>query len=146
MEVKKFSFSEIDMLTRTMCNRIKQHGGFTHIVGIARGGLVPATIISYELELPLLTCNVSSYNDKEKNELKIQSDLNLTGIPKDSKLLVVDDICDTGETVDWISQKLTLASINYEVGCIFTKKKHVGKIRFFGSVVPDDKWIVFPWE
>ena len=146
MEVKKFSFDEIDMLPRTMSKRVKQHGGFTHIVGIARGGLFPATILSYSLEIPLLTCNVSSYNDKEKNELKIQSDLNLTGIPKDSKLLVVDDICDTGETVDWISQKLTLASINYEVGCIFTKKKHVGKIRFFGSVVPDDKWIVFPWE
>ena len=146
MEVKKFSFDEINMLARTMSKRAKQHGGFTHVVGIARGGLFPATILSYSLEIPLLTCNVSSYNDKEKNELKIQSDLKLTGIPKSSKLLVIDDICDTGETIDWISQKLTLASINFEVGCIFTKKKHIGKIRFFGSVVPDDKWIVFPWE
>ena len=49
MEVKKFSFDEIDMLARTISKRAKQHGGFTHIVGIARGGLVPATIISYEL-------------------------------------------------------------------------------------------------
>ena len=146
MEVKKFSFDEIDMLARTMSKRAKQHGGFTHIVGIARGGLFPATIISYALDVPLLTCNVSSYNGKEKNELKVQSDLKLSEIPKDSKLLVVDDICDTGETINWISNRLTLAGIDYEVACIFTKQKHVGKVRFFGSVVPDDKWIVFPWE
>jgi len=146
MEVKKFSFDEINLLARTISRRAKQHGGFTHVIGIARGGLVPATIISYFLKIPLITCSVSSYNNKEKKKLEIQSDLKLVDIPKNSKLLVVDDICDTGETIKWISNKLGFASLDYEVACIFTKAKHKGKIRFFGTVVPDDKWIVFPWE
>ena len=145
MEVKKFSFSEIDMLTRTMCNRIKQHGGFTHIAGIARGGLVPATIISYELELPLVTIRASSYEGKERKGISGNCK-SLFDLPKNSKLLIVDDICDSGQTIDWIKQKLILGDIKHEVACIFTKKQHTGKIRFYGSVVSNDKWIVFPWE
>jgi len=145
MEVKKFSFDEVDMLARTISKRVKQHGGFTHVVGIARGGLVPATIISYELGIPLTTVHVSSYEGTEKKG--IMGNVNqLFDLPKNSKLLVVDDICDTGETITWIEKQLNLNEMKYEIACIFTKKKHKNKIRFYGTVVPDDKWIVFPWE
>ena len=145
MEVKKFSYDEINILSRLLATRAKEHN-FTHVVGIARGGLFPATIISYALELPLLTCCVSSYNKQERNELEVQSDLNLSKISKDSKLLVVDDICDTGETINWLTNRLTLAAIDFEAACIFTKRKHVNKLKYYGTVVPEDKWIVFTWE
>ena len=70
----------------------------------------------------------------------------LFDLPKNCKLLVVDDICDTGETIEWIEKQLILNELKYEIACIFTKMKHKNKIRFYGTVVPDDKWIVFPWE
>jgi hypoxanthine phosphoribosyltransferase len=145
MEVKKFSFDEVDMLARTMSKRAKQHGGFTHVVGISRGGLVPATIISYELELPLTTIHVSSYEGKERKGI-IGNMNQLFDIPKNSKLLIVDDICDSGETTNWVNKQLETEEIKHEIACVFIKEQHKGKIRFYGSVVPDDKWIVFPWE
>ena len=145
MEVKKFSFDEVDMLARTMSKRAKQHGGFTHVVGISRGGLVPATIISYELELPLTTIHVSSYEGKERKGI-IGNMSKLFDLPKNSKLLIVDDICDSGETTKWVTKQLIADEIEHETACIFIKKQHRGKIRFYGTVVPDDKWIVFPWE
>ncbi len=145
MEVKKFSFDEIDMLARTISKRAKQHGGFTHIVGIARGGLVPATIISYELGLPLAVVNVSSYDGKVQKGI-IGNCSELFDLPNNCKLLIIDDICDSGQTTDWIKKQLSVTEIKHEIGCIFIKKQHKGKIRFYGSVVPEDKWIVFPWE
>jgi len=145
MEVTKFSFDEIDKLVRNISKKAKQHGGFTHVVGIARGGLVPATIISYELELPLTTVHVSSYEGTEKKGI-IGNVNQLFDLPKNSKLLIVDDICDTGETITWIEKQLTVKDCKYEVACIFTKKKHIQKLKFYGNVVSEDKWIVFPWE
>ena len=52
----------------------------------------------------------------------------------------------TNETTDWVTQKLILGNIKHQVACIFTKRRHVNKIKFYGTVVPEDKWIVFPWE
>ena len=77
MEVTKFSFDELNMLSRLLANRAREYN-FTHIIGIARGGLVPATIISYVLDIPLVTCSVSSYDDIIKGELTIQDDLNIS--------------------------------------------------------------------
>lgn len=145
MEVTKFSFDELNMLSRLLANRAREYN-FTHVIGIARGGLVPATIISYVLDIPLVTCSVSSYDDTIKGELTIQDDLNISKFTKDSKVLIVDDICDTGDTIHWITNKLTTSNIKHETACIFTKKKHVEKLKFYGSVVSEDKWIVFPWE
>jgi len=145
MEVSKFSFDEINLLSRTIAKRCKELD-FSHVVGIARGGLFPATIISYELNIPLVTCSVSSYNGIHKNELNVTDDLKVSRFTKTSNLLLVDDICDTGETMQWLSNKLTVENIKHMKACIFTKSKHTNYLDHYGSVVPDDKWIVFPWE
>ena len=134
MEVLKFSFDEINVMSRLLASRVKD-GNFTNVLGIARGGLIPATVISYELDIPLLTCGVSSYNDKEKNELNVTQDIK-----------IVDDICDTGETVQWLSKRLTLGGVRHTKVCVFTKPKHTKYLDHYASVIPDNKWIVFPWE
>ena len=70
----------------------------------------------------------------------------LSKFTKDSNILIVDDICDTGGTIDWVTNKLTTANIKHETACIFTKKKHIERLKFYGNVVSENKWIVFPWE
>tara|TARA_A100001391_G_scaffold160143_1_gene118726 strand:- start:416 stop:853 length:438 start_codon:yes stop_codon:yes gene_type:complete len=145
MEVLKFSFDEINVMSRLLASRVK-NCNFTSVLGIARGGLIPATVISYELDVPLLTCGVSSYNNKEKNELNITQDIKIDSLPKDSNLLIVDDICDTGETIQWLSNRLTLGGVKHTKVCVFTKPKHTKYLDHYASVVPEDKWIVFPWE
>ncbi len=147
MEVLKFSFDEINVMSRLLASRVK-NDKFTYVLGIARGGLIPATIISYELDKPLLTCGISSYNNKKKNELSYNSEyLNLTNFKKNSNsYFIVDDICDTGETIQWLSNRLTLGGVKHTKVCVFTKPKHTKYLDHYASVVPDDKWIVFPWE
>ena len=145
MDVIKYSFYEISAISRSLASTAKKHN-FTNVVGIARGGLIPAAIISYELDIPLLTIAVSSYNKKEKSEFKIIQDFNIDDLNENSNILIIDDICDTGETMGWVSSKLSQARIKNSITCIFTKPKHTQYLDFYGSVVPDNKWIVFPWE
>tara|TARA_R100001198_G_C5082333_1_gene123210 strand:+ start:132 stop:569 length:438 start_codon:yes stop_codon:yes gene_type:complete len=145
MDVIKYSFDEISAISRSLASTAKKHN-FTNVVGIARGGLIPAAIISYELDIPLLTIAVSSYNKKEKREFKVIQDFNIDTLDENSNILIVDDICDTGETMGWVSSKLLQARIENSIACIFTKPKHTEYLDFYASVVPDNKWIVFPWE
>jgi hypoxanthine phosphoribosyltransferase len=53
MDVIKYSFDEISAISRSLASTAKKHN-FTYVIGIARGGLIPAAIISYELDIPLL--------------------------------------------------------------------------------------------
>ena len=145
MEVLKFSFDEISLMSRLIATRCKEQD-FSHVIGIARGGLIPATIISYELDIPLVTCSVSSYHGSTKSELNVTEDLKISKFTETSNLLLVDDICDTGETMQWLSNKLNFGNIKHKRVCIFTKSEHTEYLDHYGSVVPDDKWIVFPWE
>tara|TARA_R110002020_G_scaffold202441_4_gene405614 strand:- start:258 stop:695 length:438 start_codon:yes stop_codon:yes gene_type:complete len=145
MDIIKYSFDEINAMSRSLASTAKKHN-FTNIIGISRGGLIPAAIISYELDIPLLTIAVSSYNKKEKSKFKVIQDFNIDTLDENSNILIVDDICDTGETMRWVSSKLSQARIKNLITCIFTKPKHTEYLDFYGSVIPDNKWIVFPWE
>ena len=132
MDKKVITFEEINFLARTIASRIEDEG-ITHVVG---------------LDLPLLACGVSSYEGTKKTEnFRLHQPLNLAQFQAvNAHVLVVDDICDTGDTMKWITQKLALADIKYQTACILTKEKHTKWLKHYGSVVPDDKWIVFPWE
>jgi len=150
MDKLVISYDEINFYSRTIADRLKEEG-ITHVIGLARGGLIPATIISYELDVPLLSYAISSYKDTTKtDEFKINQFVHFSDIKSlkeaDPHVLVVDDICDTGDTMHYIWNKITLAGISSKLATLFTKKKHKEWLHHYGLVIPDDKWIVFPWE
>ena len=91
------------------------------VYGLPRGGLPIAVSLSHRLHLPLLM----DYYDRK--------------IVTDKKILVVDDIADTGHTLKDFENK-------HNIICTFHYHKQ-------SIVVPDywihekaDKWIVYPWE
>ena len=56
------NYDVINFLTKTLALRFKLNSrDFTHVIGIARGGLVPATIMSHMFDADLLTYNAVSY-------------------------------------------------------------------------------------
>lgn len=144
------SYDKINFYSRTIADRLKDEG-ITHVIGLARGGLIPATIISYKLDVPLLSYAISSYEDTTKiDKFKVHQFIHFSDLKSlkevDPYVLVVDDICDSGDTMRYIRSKLTLANIKAQYATIFTKKKHREFLHHYGHVIPDDKWIVFPWE
>ena len=106
MDNQPVSYYQADHLSKSIARAVKKDK-VTHVLGLARGGLVPATIISYKLKVPLLSYAVSTYEDTTKtNEFKVVQDVNFSSLAKGSKLLVVDDICDSGDTIKFIKKQI----------------------------------------
>lgn len=120
------------------------------VVGITRGGLVPSVYASHYFGVPLTTINIS-FRDTEIID-PLTPLIELIG---HKKLLFVDDICDSGETLEHIYEGLMVAdplgtATNFKSAVMihndacqrFTPSytgTHVNKME-------KDVWIVFDWE
>lgn len=56
----------------------------------------------------------------------------------DHTTLVVDDICDSGKTIK--------AFGGYDTAVAFVKERSLNKVSFYGGIVPENDWLVFPDE
>ena len=91
------------------------------IYGLPRGGLPIAVSLSHQLNLPLLM----DYYDRK--------------IVTDKKILVVDDIADTGNTLrDFESPHNIICTLHYHEDSIVLPNYYCD--------LKGDKWIVYPWE
>jgi len=148
MKEKIIGYDVIDFLTKSLALRFKLNGkDFTHVIGIARGGMIPATMMSYIFNAKLLSYDVSSYEGTERGDIEINQDIDLDSIGKDSRVLVIDDICDSSKTMQHIKEKIgktRYRSVRYVT--LFAKEKSKHVIDHHGVTVKDDVWLVFPWE
>lgn len=118
---------------------------FTCVVGIARGGLIPACYLANQLEIPYVyTVGVKSYSKTTQTELAWYHDCN-TSIPSNSDILLVDDLCDTGDTMIAVRDKL-LERNRVFTATIFYKPKSRYRPDAYWQEVDNNHWIVFPWE
>jgi xanthine phosphoribosyltransferase len=148
MEKRKVDYETIDFLSRALAFRFKLNGReFTHVIGVSRGGLLPAEIISYVLDAKFLAYGASSYDDKEqKSSLDVTQDIDFDNLPDDSRLLIVDDKCDTGKTIDHMKEVIGDRFDYVRYATVFAEKRSIKKVDHYGVVLPDHTWIDFPWE
>ena len=100
--IKKHFYSWQDI--EAMCtNIVKQMYADNYkpdyIVGITRGGNIPATIISNMLDIRCEAMKVSFRNDD-----RVDTNFWLSRHATDNNILVIDDINDTGATFNWIKE------------------------------------------
>lgn len=136
-DTKKFvGWAEIEHCADLLLDRLKRKNiQIDMIVGIERGGLIPASIISYKLKLPMVSVNTDGIT---KSNLMISR----------KNILVIDDINDTGTTLKDIIPKINQYCDKVSIG-VFYEKEHTeynNKDCFYGIKIPSDWWIVFPWE
>jgi len=100
------------------------------IYGIPRGGMIPAILVSHILET------------KYKFNVRFIPSLDhLT--PKDMhRLVVIDDICDSGETFKIVKQLFPMA----KTAVLFRREGAGFQTDFHCHTIVDDRWLVFPWE
>lgn len=117
---------------------------FDYVIAINRGGAVLGRFLSDLLDIQMGAFAMASYVGVNlRKELKITQELNLD--LKGKKILIVDEICDSGNTfikaLKYVEQFLP-ASI--QTASLVVKSHAVYKPDFWVSEI--DKWVVFPYE
>ena len=113
---KYISWEEIDNLVDKLSHIIPPH--INSIMGLPRGGLIPAVMLSHKLNLPLVLSHTEN-------------------------TLIVDDICDSGETFTNIHQD----SPHLFFACLH-HKPHTSNFtpNFWAELYEEDEWLHYPWE
>jgi len=117
------------------------------VVGIKRGGLTPAVVLSHFLNKPMHTITYQNKNGLKNFD---SYDLEKNLVFDFTKILIVDDICDTGDTFRQVSEmnlysnfkNIKFCSMFYNIRQNFVVDFYARKIDRYN----DKRWIVFPWE
>jgi hypoxanthine phosphoribosyltransferase len=141
------SWNQIYTLLLNLAETI-QKSGFEPdvIVGVSRGGLLPARVISDLLENHNLA-NVATmfYNGVGETKTKPVITQPVSVPVKDRKVLVVDDVADMGESLKLVDSHLKKQGAStVKIATLYYKP--------WSTVIPDYYgkmtrcWVVFPWE
>jgi len=111
------------------------------IVGIARGGLVPAAIVARELNIRLVdTVCISSYTVKTQGEANILKALEVG--ENSENWLIIDDLVDTGKTAQIVRKMLPHSYF----ATVYAKPEGRVWVNECITQVSQDTWILFPWD
>ena len=113
------------------------------IVGLSRGGLTPGVMMSHWMKKPFKSIKAALRDHPEWEDY----------LPRksDKQVLIVDDVCDSGETFQRISNFIKERSDGVDVRfavlywnneCNFTPHYYVNSI----AKDSENIWIHFPWE
>ena len=133
-----YPWNKIDELVKEVANRATSFKP-THIVGITRGGLIPAVMLSHSFDLPMETLGVSFRDNKATHHTKFKP-------IKDARYLIVDDINDSGTTFKVVTDIFKNRRLQHRTAALINKEKSDFDVDFYGEMFYHDDWITFPWE
>ena len=172
---KYYSWNDVEKMCVSIVNQMyKDNWRPDYIVGITRGGNVPATIISNITGIRCEALKVSLRDGESgktgdsmlwmaEDAFGYNDGTQVTAGPLENKILIVDDINDTGATFNWIME-------DWKSGCLpdHSKWNNIfgNNVRFatltdnlaseFNSKISytchevnkaeEDVWLVYPWE
>jgi hypothetical protein len=119
------------------------------LIGVGRGGLVPAVYLSHALSIPTLSCDLSSQVKDFADDVLVRLADRARG---GEKLLFVDDINDSGRTIGILRSRLSAAGApagNIRFSTLIDNSVSAEKVEYHGRSIDrtsDKRWFVFPWE
>jgi hypoxanthine phosphoribosyltransferase len=157
---------------------IRQMGDWRpdYVVGLTRGGLVPANMISQYFDIRMETLKVSLRDDSETESNCWMAEDAFGYVPADQRgesgtqtdpayrknILIVDDINDSGATLNWIKRDWQSSCLpdhaawdriwnnNVKFATLVNNTASVFKnIDYYGTEINKFEtpvWCVFPWE
>jgi xanthine phosphoribosyltransferase len=140
-----YSYQEFDKDVISLSQQIKNEFDPDAILAIARGGLTLGHFLAEHLSLRnLFVLNSIHYDDQEKLDyIKI---FNIPDLSQCKKVVIVDDIIDSGETMMEITKTLQeqFPQTEFKTAAIYFKEKSLMLPDFCSHEAHD--WIEFFWS
>lgn len=140
-----YSFEEFKEDVKKVASEVKNDGMVDCIVAISRGGMTFGHSLSVALRnRHLFSINSIHYDDQHKlDDIKI---FNIPDLSNYKRILVVDDIIDSGETMFAVRDRILsiYPHIEFKIASIFKKEKALLKPDYFAKEAND--WIDFFWD
>lgn len=160
----------MEQQVQTLCRELHSDQWYPdYIVGITKGGLVPATMIAHYLHCRMETLKISLRDGGEcESNLWMAEDAfgyqDGKSVPELRKnILIVDDINDSGATLNWIREDWPSGCMpndpdwnsiwghNVRVACLYNNaaSNSITRVNYYAKQINKrerDEWIVFPWE
>jgi hypoxanthine phosphoribosyltransferase len=115
------------------------------IIGLLRGGIVPARIFSdhFNILLDFFALDVKMYDgiNQRMEKAKIKA---FDGDVKGRSILLADDIQDSGKTMEAVLEYLK--GENVTTATVFWKENSKTKPDYYAEIAKENEWIVFPFE
>jgi len=166
------SWTDVQRQTQEIMRQMHLDGWHPdYVVGITRGGLVPANLISQYLDCPMETlkvslrdggtCESNTWMAEDAFGHEVYDPMASSGGQKN--ILLVDDINDSGATINWIRQDWQNSCFpndarwaeiwgnNVRIATLYDNETSAAEIYVNYTAetvnkVADPQWIVFPWE
>lgn len=143
---------EYDQLCDLVIQAVLDSGWLPDVIlGVSRGGLRLADAISRTLKRPMAVIAASSYSGIagiEQASLQVSASI-ATVVPLQGRVLMVDDLVDTGvtlaELVNHVPSMLQSA-VDLKTAVIWIKPQAVFEPEYYAVRLKDNPWIVQPFE
>jgi hypothetical protein len=141
-------WKHLTYLSAALARKIKESAYTPDVLlAISRGGLVPArTIADFMLKRKLLCIQAEHWDVGVTlpEKVKITS---TTANLKSKKVLVIDDVADTGDTLFEVAQHLRKQGAStVKTAVLHYKKTSTFKPDYYAEEMEEWQWIVYPWS
>lgn len=118
-----YTWNQLGLDIKKIAKQLKLND-WVAIYGLPRGGLIPAVMLSHQLNIPLI--------------------LN----PKDitNSTIVIDDISDSGKTLEELSKDWKRRNITPVIITLWIAKGTKYMPNMYIRVKERDSWVIYPWE
>jgi hypoxanthine phosphoribosyltransferase len=152
-----YTWQQVEGACLDIARQINSNWKPDYVVGIGRGGLVPAVLLSQYMGVKMMSLDISLRDGGEK--------VSNCGMSEDAyegkNILIVDDINDQGSTIAWIKQDWQSSCLpnderwknvwgqNVRFATLtnnLASKESVDYSVWEVNKAEEDCWLVYPWE
>lgn len=117
------SWKWVEDQINTIGDKLEGHN-LEFVSGIPRGGLIPAVMMSHVFGIKYISYSSARLLPQEVRK----------------NVLVLDDIADTGHTLK------ESVELGFKTATLAMRSGTFTMPLFYGELITDDRWLVFPWE
>ncbi|MEM6519401.1 MAG: phosphoribosyltransferase [Cyanobacteria bacterium P01_C01_bin.70] len=148
------TWDDYHALIETLAVKLYESGWqFNQIVCLAKGGLRVGDLLCRLYDVPLAILSTASYggtNNQDRGKIVFSRDLTMTAANLGDHVLLVDDLVDSGTTLErsiqWLQHHYGFYIDEIRTAVLWQKACSTARPDYFAQYLADNPWIHQPFE